>query len=128
MQTRLYGFIEKHNLLHCNQFGLDKKEILWLLLLCFGGKMLKGIEGGLYSIGVFIDLSKDFDTINHNMLLKKLHKLGIRSIANNWLANHLQIRKQSIMLYLENLNNLSFRECTILQMVYPKGLFLVPNY
>ena len=44
--------------------------------------------------GVFIDLKKAFDTINHNLLLKKLAHYGVRSVANKWLASYLSNRKQ----------------------------------
>ena len=45
---------------------------------------------------IFVDLSKAFDTINHEILLYKLNKLGIREIANDWFKNYLSNRKQSV--------------------------------
>ena len=44
------------------------------------------------TLAVLIDLSKAFDTINHNILLHKLH--GIRGICNSWFANYLADRTQ----------------------------------
>ena len=47
-------------------------------------------------MGVFIDLKKAFDTINHNLLLKKLAHYGVRGVANYWLASYLSNRKQYV--------------------------------
>ena len=42
------------------------------------------------TIGVFVDLKKAFDTIDHDLLLAKLSHYGIRDVANDWLTNYLQ--------------------------------------
>ena len=49
----------------------------------------------LYSCGVFIDLSKAFDTVNHDILLDKLHNCGIKGILNKWFASYLKRRFQT---------------------------------
>ena len=54
------------------------------------------IDNNKFSCGVFIDLQKAFDTVDHDILLKKLEYYGIRGIANNWFRSYLSNRKQFV--------------------------------
>ena len=59
-------------------------------------KIQRAIEDGLFSCGIFLDFSKAFDTVDHNILLKKLSHYGIRGIANDWFASYLSNRRQYV--------------------------------
>ena len=50
------------------------------------------------AIAIFCDLGKAFDTVNHSILLRKLHKIGIRGVALEWFKNYLSGRKQFVYL------------------------------
>ena len=50
------------------------------------------------SIGVFIDIKKSFDTVNHTLLIDKLEYYGIRGIAQEWLKSYLKDRKQFVQI------------------------------
>ena len=52
------------------------------------------MENGLITISIFLDLSKVFDTINHRILLTKLHHYGIRGNAHRWFTSCLVNRLQ----------------------------------
>ena len=54
------------------------------------------IDDGKYTIGIFLDLSKVFDTINHDILLHKLEVYRIRGVALAWLARYLSHRMQCV--------------------------------
>ena len=51
-------------------------------------------ENKEYAVGVFLDLRKAFDTVDHNLLLMKLQKYGIRGVALSWLTSYLENRSQ----------------------------------
>ena len=54
------------------------------------------IENNEFMIGIFLDLSTAFDTINHNILLQKLGFYGIRGLCKDWFRNYLANRQQIV--------------------------------
>ena len=54
------------------------------------------MDSGKYTCGIFIDLKKAFDTVNHSILLAKLENYGIRGLINTWFKSYLTDRRQSI--------------------------------
>ena len=56
------------------------------------------IDNREYAIGIFIDLSKAFDTINHSIMIRKLEYYGIRGIALDWFNSYLKSRQQYVFL------------------------------
>ncbi len=59
-------------------------------------KFHEAIEQNNIMVGLFIDLSRAFDTISPEILLNKLHIYGIRGIAYDWLRDYLNNRKQFV--------------------------------
>ena len=67
-----------------------------MALLNIIDKISANIDDGKYTIGIFFDLSKAFDTIKHDILLHKLKVYGIRGIALAWLASYMSNRMQCV--------------------------------
>ena len=75
------------------QFGFQKQGHAIVYLV---NEILKSFENNCYTSGVFIDLTKAFDTVDHNILLKKLFHYGIRDNTLKLLQNYSHNRKQYI--------------------------------
>ena len=95
-ETRLDKFLEKNHLLTDNQYGFRNNRSTNLAVLDFVEQINKLIDKKKIVIGLFIDLKKAFDTIDHKILLKKLEHYGIRGIVHNWIHSYLQNRKQYV--------------------------------
>ena len=78
MYKRLISYIEKQNILSKHQYGFRKDRSTEHAIIELTDKISKAIDEGKYTIGIFLDLSKAFDTVNHEILLKKLEHYGIR--------------------------------------------------
>ena len=91
---RLYNFILKYDILYKFQFGFRKSHSTCLALLTFLDRVINNIENSKFTIGIFLDFSKAFDTVDHTILIEKLNHYGIRGVPLNWLRSYLENRKQ----------------------------------
>ena len=89
-------FITKHNLLYEKKLDFRSNHSTLHAVLSIIDKIQNAIEDGNYSCGIFLDLSKAFDTVNHQILLQKLEYYGIRGMANDWFKSYLDNRKQFV--------------------------------
>lgn len=58
----------------------------------------------MYLCGIFIDLRKAFNTVDHSILLQKLNHYGIRGIVNKWFASYLVGRQQTTQIGVKNIS------------------------
>ena len=95
---RLYSFLEGHNILFQNQFGFRKNNST-VYALTQNTVMIKvSIDSGKFGCGIFKDLRRAFDTVNHEILLIKLVHYGIRGNILKWFLSYLNNRKQYVSL------------------------------
>ena len=94
IHQRIYGFIE--NILYNSQYGFRPNHSTINALTEFTSEILNSTENKLTSIAVYLDLSKAFDTLDYNILLRKLHHYGIRGIALDWFRSYLTDRKMYV--------------------------------
>ena len=92
--NRLYSFLSSKNAIYQNQFGFRKRHSTSHAVNYSINKILKEHEAKMHVIGIFIDLSKAFDTIEHNKLLEKLLHYGIRGKSHDILKSYLSSRIQ----------------------------------
>ena len=67
-----------------------------LALLHLINQISSSIDNKELCVGIFLDLSKAFDTVNHRILLNKLEHYGLRGLALLWIKNYLNERKQYV--------------------------------
>ena len=72
------------------------------------------LDEGNYCAGVFVDLKKSFDTVDHNILIRKLDYYGIRGIANEWFCSYLKKRKQQFVSIQNNMSSTGVPQGSVL--------------
>ena len=117
---RMYDFIEKNKLIYKCQFGFRSKHSTTHALISITESIKSLIDTGNIVGGVFIDLQKAFDTVNHDILCDKLAYYGFRGITQDLIRSFLSNRKQYV-----SINGFNSSEQTILCGV-PQGSTLGP--
>jgi hypothetical protein len=103
--NRVYSFLSKLNILNPHQYGFRKGYSTEAAIIELQDRVLNSISSHEWCAGVFMDLSKAFDTLDHQILLRKLHYYGIRGLAHEWFANYLSNRTQYV--YIRELDETS---------------------
>ena len=118
---RLDAFLNRHNILSEHQYGFRESRSTSLALMELVEDLTTSLDSRKHTIGVFMDLKKAFDTIDHKILLSKLYHYGLRGKANNWIESYLQCRKQYVS--LDNCES----DCMDVVCGVPQGSILGPK-
>ena len=117
---RLYKFFVSQGILYEKQFGFRKNHSTNHALNYSISHIKSQLKKGNHVLGIFVDLSKAFDTIDHEILIKKLEHYGVRGQVLSLLTSYLENRKQFVSVLGET--------SELLSVVYgvPQGSCLGP--
>ena len=100
IHVRIYQLLDENQVLYNYQFGFRKAHSTIHAVQTAIHSVTKALDTSYQCMGIFIDFSKAFDTIQHNILLDKLYHYGVRGIAHKLISSYLSNRKQFV--YYDN--------------------------
>ena len=122
MYKRLIDFISKNNILTQNQYGFQVNRSTELALNAIINNIVNSFEKKESAYCIFLDFAKAFNTVNHDILLKKLEHYGIRGTPLNWFKSYLYDRQQLTEIN-DTLSDIDYIKCGV-----PREVFWDPCY
>ena len=96
MYNRVYNYLNDNNFIFRKQLGFRRGHSTDHALIKLIDRIYDSFNQNKYTLGVFIDLSKAFDTVDHNILTDTLNSYGIKNNSLKWFSNYLSNRKQFV--------------------------------
>lgn len=126
---QLVLFLEDNNLFDSIQHGFRSGRSVISAAVEFLESIIKSVDKGENVLGVFMDLTKAFDSVKHSILIEKLQLLGVTKNSLNWFNSYLSNRSQYVEVPYTSENNRLFKISSTLQPVkfgVPQGSILGP--
>ena len=96
IEKRPSNFLDISNLIYLSQFDFPPTYSTTYALINLTESKKQSLDEGSFGCGIFVDLQKTFDTVDHKILLQKLACYGIQGICNNWFKSYFSYRKQFV--------------------------------
>ena len=96
MYKRTYSFLESSGTIYKSQYGFRTAHSCENAICELVSEIIKGKQDGMHTLAIFLDLSKAFDSLEHDVLLRKLYKYGIRGVAHSWFNSYLNGRQMRV--------------------------------
>ena len=94
---KLIEFLDHNDIIYCNLFGFRQRHSTQQAIITLVNKITSYLDCGDLVIGIFLDLKKAFDTVDHKILLNKLYAYGIRGVVLKLLESYLSGRSQYVV-------------------------------
>ena len=126
MYKRTYSFLELSGQIYKSQYGFRTAYSCKNAISELVSEIIKGKQDGMYTLAVFLDLSKAFDSLEHDVLLKKLYKYGIRGVAYNWFESYLTGRQMRVKCNVASSGKTEYSRYMEISYGTPQGSCLGP--
>lgn len=120
VKKRLLNFLNKNNFFSQNQFGFIEKKSTEDALLKFFKEIFDGLNSSSVVAGIFVDITKAFDSVDYDIMLLKLENAGIRGLPLSWFRSYLCNRMQCVRV------NDQLSSCVSIPCGVPQGSVLGP--
>ena len=114
-------YLEVNKILNPNQFRFQKGRSTVHALTKIMNFLAESFNDNKFVVAVFLDYKKAFDLVSHDILLKKLEKIGIKGIYLNWFKTYLANRKMYTMINGSPSSNMK-----VINRSIPQGSILGP--
>ena len=123
IHSRIYQFLGENEVIYNYQFGFRQNHSTIHAVQTAITSVITSLNSSYQSMGIFIDFSKAFDTIKHEILLSKLSHYGIRGIALDLICDYLTNRKQFVFY-----DNNCYSQLSDISIGLPQGSVLGPLF
>ena len=123
---RTYNFLEQTGKLYKSQYGFRSSHSCENAIQGLVSEIIKGKQDNLYTLAVFLDLSKAFDSLEHLVLLNKLERYGIRGVALKWFESYLKDRNIRVKCKVASIGKIYYSEYQKIDYGTPQGSCLGP--
>jgi predicted DNA-binding ArsR family transcriptional regulator len=123
--NRLNQHMISNDILAHEQYGFRKDSSTQIAVFKLTNDILEAWNKKEYVMGIFCDLTKTFDCVNHELLIQKLMMNGVNGPMLKWLESYLNSRMQRVVLHSGNANMINSEWKTV-KFGVPQGSVLGP--